>query len=129
LEAWLKAIEHLSSKCKVLSSNTSTYKKQTKQTKTTIARGQTFWLMPIILATPEAEIRRSVVQDHPWPKFHKTPISTNDSEWSHLPSKPEALSSNSRTAKKKKKKKKPTTVQQCLLPQYNVVLYFKVFLE
>jgi hypothetical protein len=73
--------------------------------------GRAWWLMSIILATWEAEIRRITVQSHPktnslWDPISKIP-NTKYTWWSgsrgRLPaSKHEALSSNPSTGKKKK---------------------------
>jgi hypothetical protein len=37
-----------------------------------IVQGWSQWLMPVILAIPEAEIRRTVVHGQPGQKVHKT---------------------------------------------------------
>jgi hypothetical protein len=72
--------------------------------KTYMARHQ--WLMPIVLATQEAKIRRIMIQSHPW---QRDPISNIKRAGGVarvielLPSKCEALSSNHSTRKKKNK--------------------------
>jgi hypothetical protein len=51
LEAWLKMVEHLRSNCRALNSNPVLQKKSVG----------CWWLMPLILATREAEMERMVV--------------------------------------------------------------------
>jgi hypothetical protein len=58
LAEWIKWVEHLPSKCEALSSNSSTTKKQQQ-----FARH--WWLMSIILATQEIEIRSIKVWSQP----------------------------------------------------------------
>jgi hypothetical protein len=58
------------------------------------------WLMPVILATNEAEIRRITIRSQPWANSSQGPISkipnTGLEEWllELLPSRCEALSSD-----------------------------------
>jgi hypothetical protein len=57
-------VEHLSSKHEALNSNAVPPKKKNKKKKTNLfARCQ--WLMPVILVTQEAEIRRISVRSQP----------------------------------------------------------------
>jgi hypothetical protein len=65
------------------------------------------WLMPIILSTQKAEIRRIVVQSQPEQRVHKTLSRKYPSQkWLVEWLKVKALSSNPSTTKKKKKKRK-----------------------
>jgi hypothetical protein len=54
-------VECLTGKCEVLSSNPSAAKKKKKP-----SGARRWWLMPVILATQEAEIKRIIVPIQPW---------------------------------------------------------------
>jgi hypothetical protein len=56
-----------------------------------------WWLMPIILATQEAEITRTTLQDQPWQKVGKTPSQPIQSwaQW-YVPVNPAYMGSISR---------------------------------
>jgi hypothetical protein len=80
------------------------------------------WLMPIILSTQKAEIRRIVVQSQPEQRVHKTLSRKYPSQkWLVEWLKVKALSSNPSTTKKKKKKGKTWQLISCTWSDFPMI--------